>query len=134
MTTKQKRFTTYKSLSPVLTTQTTALCGLREIERSRYDIFLIDDHGLIMSDSVVTVNISRDTVILEEGGRSIFFCLLALVENILDIYTTLMGSHKSPGNGCLGRGALLCAALVSLGIYFLFNGLENSQNQTGLKC
>lgn len=33
MTTKQKRFTTYKSLSPVLTTQTTAKSNAELVEK-----------------------------------------------------------------------------------------------------
>jgi len=37
MTTNQKRFTTYKSLSPVLTTQTTAQHGLDRVDLLKMD-------------------------------------------------------------------------------------------------
>ena len=49
------------------------LSSLGEIKATCDNCFPVDDHDLVMSNSVLVVNVSLYTLILQKGGRSIFF-------------------------------------------------------------
>jgi hypothetical protein len=68
---------------------------LREVERSSYHRFTVDDHHLVMGNGVGAVDLRGDTCVHEVGHPAVFLSALAPVENGHHRNTAVMGLFQS---------------------------------------
>lgn len=78
------------------------LRGFGEIETSGDDSGFVDQHDLVVGDGVGGIDEGRNSFIGEEGGRGVPLRLLALVQNDLDIDSSLFCIDQRLGDR--GRG------------------------------
>ena len=80
------------------------LRSLRKIERPCYHGLAINYHDLVMCYGVLGVYFYRYASIREKSGRRIFIGSLALVQDNLHLYPSLMSTYQGFGNWGGGEG------------------------------
>ena len=83
------------------------LSGPGEVEAARNHRITIDDHDLVVGDSVLGVDQGADACMGDEVGLAIFLGPLGFVQDHFDMDTTLMRIHQGFGNRFAGEAVCL---------------------------
>ena len=95
-----------------------------EVEGPGNNRLPVDDHNLIMGNSMGRIDIGWNPDVGQKIGRSILFPLLALVHNNLDIYSPFVGREHSFSYREGGKGIGLNQDFGLGPVYLLDNGLS----------
>lgn len=71
---------------------------LGEVKATRYHRGPVDNHKLVVGNSVLGVDQGRDASMGDEICRRVFLATLAIVQNHPNVNATLMGIYQGLGN------------------------------------